>query len=132
MKCLRWFHHNLLCGKLSTRPAWSLNRLKRPLSPKCFSPHRYLCKPLWLLPTEAITVRWDSHPPGKRAFPRRTQKFNVHPPVKCNFFRPEVKSILISDTIKLGGEAFSLASFYLTGQHNISLDSINEPGMRRM
>ena len=38
------------------------------MAPECFSPFRYLHEPLWLLPTEATTVGWDSHPQGKRAF----------------------------------------------------------------
>ena len=57
---------------LAFRPAWSLNRPRRPFSPKCFSPCRYLHEPLWPLPAEATVAGWDSHPPGKRAFPRRT------------------------------------------------------------
>ncbi len=43
-----------------------------PLTPRCFSLRRYLRIPPWLLPTEATTVAWGSHPQGKRAFPRRT------------------------------------------------------------
>ncbi len=41
-------------------------------APECFSLHRYLRKPLWLLPAEATIAEWVSHPQGKRAFPRRT------------------------------------------------------------
>ena len=48
-----------------------------PFTPECFSLHRYLRKPLWLLPTEATRVGWDSHPLGKRAFPRRTETAKV-------------------------------------------------------
>ena len=59
---------------LSFRPAWSLGHPRRPFSPKCFSPCRYLHEPLWLLPAGATVAGWDSHPPGKRAFPRRTEK----------------------------------------------------------
>ncbi len=44
---------------------------KAALLPECFSPCRYLHEPLWPLPAGAI-AGWDSHPPGKRAFPRRT------------------------------------------------------------
>ena len=32
------------------------------MAPECFSPFRYLHEPPWLLPTEATTVGWDSHP----------------------------------------------------------------------
>ena len=58
------------------RPAWSLSRPRRPVSPKCFSPCRYLHEPLWPLPAGA-TAGWDSHPLGKRAFPRRTIKHYI-------------------------------------------------------
>ena len=34
-------------------------------------------KPPWLLPTEATIVAWDSHPQGKRAFPRRTWRYRL-------------------------------------------------------
>ena len=47
---------------------------KAALSPECFSPCRYLREPLWPLPAGATVAGWDSHPPGKRAFPRRTEK----------------------------------------------------------
>jgi len=43
-----------------------------PLTPECFRLHRYIRKPLWLLPTEATRVGWDLNPLGQRAFPRRT------------------------------------------------------------
>ena len=43
------------------------------MTPECFSLHRYLRKPLWLLPAEATIAEWVSHPQGKRAFPRRTE-----------------------------------------------------------
>ena len=59
------------------RPAWSLSRPRRPVSPKCFSPCRYLHEPLWPLPAGA-TAGWDSHPLGKRAFPRRTVNSIIH------------------------------------------------------
>ena len=48
-----------------------------PFTPECFSLHRYLRKPLWLLPTEATRVGWDSHPLGLRAFPWRTEKHRL-------------------------------------------------------
>ena len=41
---------------------------KAALLPECFSLHCYLRKPPWLLPAEATTVGWDSHPQGRRAF----------------------------------------------------------------
>ena len=62
---------------LAFRPAWSPSRPRRPVSPKCFSPCRYLHEPLWPLPAGAI-AGWDSHPPGKRAFPRRTVRWGLH------------------------------------------------------
>ena len=62
---------------LAFRPAWSLNRPRRPFSPKCFSPCRYLHEPLWPLPAGATFAGWDSHPLGKRAFPRRTVIFSL-------------------------------------------------------
>ena len=40
----------------------------------CFNPCRYLHEPLWPLPAGATVAGWDSHPPGKRAFSRRTEK----------------------------------------------------------
>ena len=40
-----------------------------PLTPRRFNLDRCLCESSWLLPTEARSVGWDSHPPGKRAFP---------------------------------------------------------------
>ena len=57
---------------LAFRPAWSLSRPRRPFSPECFSPCRYLHEPPWPLPAGATVAGWVSHPPGKRAFPRRT------------------------------------------------------------
>ncbi len=57
---------------LAFRPAWSLSRPRRPFSPGCFNPCRYLHEPPWLLPAGATAAGWDSHPLGKRAFPRRT------------------------------------------------------------
>ena len=45
--------------------------------PVCFNPCRYLHEPLWPLPAGATVAGWDSHPPGKRAFPRRTEKSGV-------------------------------------------------------
>ena len=76
---------------LAFRPAWSLNRPRRPFfaasqgegrhqenprrrSPECFSPCRYLHGPPWLLPTGATVVGRGSHPPEEGAFPRRTVK----------------------------------------------------------
>ena len=45
---------------------------KAALLPECFSPYRYLHEPLWPLPAGTTVAGWGSHPPGKRAFPRRT------------------------------------------------------------
>ena len=59
---------------LAFRPAWSLNRPRRPFSPECFSPCRYLHGPPWLLPTGATVVGRGSHPPEEGAFSRRTVK----------------------------------------------------------
>ena len=59
---------------LAFRPAGSLNRPRRPFSPECFSPCRYLHGPPWLLPTGATVVGRGSHPPEEDAFPRRTVK----------------------------------------------------------
>ena len=42
------------------------------LLPECFSPCRHLHEPPWPLPAGATVAGWDSHPPGKHAFPRRT------------------------------------------------------------
>ena len=50
---------------------------KTALLPRCFSPCRYLHEPPWPLPAGAI-AGWDSHPPGKRAFPRRTVNHTLH------------------------------------------------------
>ena len=57
---------------LAFRPAWSLSRPWRPLTPECFRPFRCLHDPPWLLPTGATVVGRDSHPPEEDAFPRRT------------------------------------------------------------
>ena len=57
---------------LAFRPAWSLSRPWRPLTPECFRPYRCLHDPPWLLPTGATVVGRDSHPPEEGAFPRRT------------------------------------------------------------
>ena len=57
---------------LTFRPAWSLSRPWRPLSPECFRPFRYLHDPPWLLPTGATVVGRGSHPPEEDAFSRRT------------------------------------------------------------
>ena len=62
---------------LAFRPAWSLNRPRRPFLPECFSPCRYLHDPPWLLPTGATAVGRDSHPPEEGAFSRRTVKDGV-------------------------------------------------------
>ena len=59
---------------LAFRPAGSLNRPRRPFSPECFSPCRYLHGPPWLLPTGATVVGRGSHPPEEGAFSRRTVK----------------------------------------------------------
>ena len=54
-------------------PAWSLNRPRRPVYQSAvFSPCCYLHEPPWLLPAGATVAGWGSHPPGKRACPRRT------------------------------------------------------------
>ena len=45
-----------------------------PSLQECFSPCRYLHEPPWPLPAGATVAGWVSHPPGKRAFPRRTEK----------------------------------------------------------
>ena len=75
--------HSLFRGlpgvHLAFRPAWPLSRPGRPFCPECFSPCRYLHEPLWPLPAGATVAGRDSHPPGKRAFPRRT----VH--IFCTF-----------------------------------------------
>ena len=63
---------------LAFRPAWSLSRPGRPFSPEGFSPCRYLHEPLWPLPAGTTVAGWASHPPGKRAFPRRTVKTALH------------------------------------------------------
>ena len=57
---------------LAFRPAWSLSRPWRPLTPECFRPYRCLHDPPWLLPTGATVVGRGSHPPEEGAFPRRT------------------------------------------------------------
>ena len=48
------------------------------LLPECFSPCRYLHEPPWPLPAGATVAGWDSHPPGKCAFPRRTVNPTLH------------------------------------------------------
>ena len=63
---------------LAFRPAWSLSRPRRPFSPECFNPCRYLHEPPWPLPAGATVAGWVSHPPGKRAFPRRTVMLALH------------------------------------------------------
>ena len=70
---------------LAFRPAWSLNRPRRPFSPECFSPCRYLHGPPWLLPTGATVVGRASHPPEEGAFSRRTVKDGLRYP--GSFFR---------------------------------------------
>ena len=57
---------------LAFRPAWSLSRPRRPFSPESFNPCRCLHEPPWPLPAGTTVAGWGSHPPGKRAFPRRT------------------------------------------------------------
>ena len=52
----------------SLRPAWSLNRPRRPLSSECFSRCRYLHRPLRLLPAGATVAGRDSHPLRNGAF----------------------------------------------------------------
>ena len=46
--------------------------------PECFSPCRHLHEPPWPLPAGATVAGWDSHPPGRRAFPRRTVNRRLH------------------------------------------------------
>ena len=70
---------------LAFRPAWSLNRPRRPFSPECFSPCRYLHGPPWLLPTGATVVGRGSHPPEEGAFPRRTVKDGLTEGVRARF-----------------------------------------------
>ena len=65
---------------LSFRPAWSLGHPRRPFSPEGFNPCRYLHEPLWPLPAGTTVAGWGSHPPGKRAFPRRTEKSGLASP----------------------------------------------------
>ena len=57
---------------LSLPPACSLSRLHDPFPSKCFSPGRYLPKPLRLLPAGTTVAGRVSHPLGDSAFPRRT------------------------------------------------------------
>ena len=57
---------------LMFRPAWSQSRPEAAVTPQCFKPCRYLHDPPRLLPTGATVVGRDSHPLGRRAFPRRT------------------------------------------------------------
>ncbi len=64
---------------LALRPAWSLNRLTRPVTSECFSRSRYLLQPLRLLPAGATVAGRDSHPPGNGALPRRTATTRVAP-----------------------------------------------------
>ncbi len=61
---------------LALRPACSLNRPRRSVSPKCFSPFRYLHDPLRLLPAGTnklpggIRTRWSAVPwHGARCIP---------------------------------------------------------------
>ena len=58
---------------LALRPAWSLNRPRRPVAPECFSRSHYLLQPLRLLPAGATVAERGSHPQGDDAFPRRTE-----------------------------------------------------------
>ena len=62
---------------LAFRPAWSLSRPRRPFSPESFNPCRCLHEPPWPLPAGTTVAGWGSHPPGKRAFPRRTGNFGL-------------------------------------------------------
>ena len=79
---------------LSFRPAWSLGHPRRPFSPEGFNPCRCLHEPLWPLPAGTTVAGWGSHPPGKRAFPRRTEKSGLVCPTAKEAerdagFRPE-------------------------------------------
>ena len=47
---------------VALRPAWSLNRPRRPLSSECFGRYRCLHRPLRLLPAGATVAGRDSHP----------------------------------------------------------------------
>ena len=62
---------------LAFRPAWSLSHPRRPFSPECFNPCRYLHEPLWPLPAGTTVAGWGSHPPGKRAFFTAHCKANI-------------------------------------------------------
>ena len=78
---------------LSFRPAWSLGHPRRPFSPEGFNPCRYLHEPLWPLPAGTTVAGWGSHPPGKRAFPRRTEKSGLDDVLAAQH-RRLVKSVL--------------------------------------
>ena len=52
----------------SLRPAWSLNRPRRPLSSECFGRYRCLHRPPRLLPAGATVAGRDSHPLRSGAF----------------------------------------------------------------
>ena len=59
---------------LAFRPAWSLNRPRRPFFPRVLQSMSLPPWPAWLLPTGATVVGRGSHPPEEGAFPRRTVK----------------------------------------------------------
>ena len=73
--------HCLSRGLLSVHSRSGLHvrqAAQRSPFPSCFSPCRYLHEPRRPLPTEATIVGWGPHPPGKRAFPRRTATPMLH------------------------------------------------------
>ena len=73
------FPHYAFRGLLGVHSRSGLHgrRAARGGLPECFSPCRYLHEPPWPLPAGATVAGWDSHPPGKRAFPRRTVKLSL-------------------------------------------------------
>ena len=67
------------CSAFTRVPACMVAEPPRAaLLPECFNPCRYLHEPLWPLPAGTTVAGWGSHPPGKRAFPRRTVNYTVH------------------------------------------------------
>ena len=61
------------CSAFTRVPACMVAEPPKAASkPECFGPCRYLHEPPWPLPAGATVAGWVSHPPGKRAFPRRT------------------------------------------------------------
>ena len=73
--------HALAVAAVAAKSELRRTPLEQPLCdplPKCFSPCRYLHKPLWPLPTGATVVGRDSHPLQESAFPRRTLDRLIH------------------------------------------------------